>query len=324
MKKLSIIACLLLGISIAKVNAQHPVNSFFDELGISRIQTVEYSEKADTIITTFHRMDDILWEKIVYRVIDLRYKQNYQLYFPQKVTDPDYKNLLLVILQAIEDGMPVYDMIYKGSDMKPNYAEPIDGGALARRFQDVSQAFDETDEDFETSRLNAQALQYDTATHKYRFNKQAFEQVTKNQIKFVIQECIFFDRHTSRMHSAITAIAPLRSDLITTQIEEDDTPEAICEKTTTAFYDSFTCWVPFLKLRPYLSMQYAIPIQNETRRVTFDEFFQKRLYSSYLLGEDNMYNRMIPEYCSTPEQVKQEQERIEKELMDFEQDLWAY
>lgn len=322
MKRLSIIVCLLL--SILSVKAQHPVNSFFDELGVSRIQTLEYSENPDTIITTFHRMDDILWSKVVYRIIDLRYKQNYQLYFPQKVNDPDYKNLLLVILKAIEDGMPVYDMIYRGTDMKPNYSEPMDGGALARLFQDVSQQLDETDEDFETSRLNAQALQYDTTTHTYHFNERAFEGICKDQIKYVIQECVFFDRHTSRLHSTIMAIAPLRADLIKTQLDKEDTPKQRCEKQMSAFYESFTCWIPFLKLRPYLVQQYAIPIENETRRVTFDEFFQKHLYSSYLLGEDNLHSRMIPEYCATPEEAKKEQERIEKEMLDFEQDLWAY
>lgn len=323
MKRLSILACLLLGL-MTSVKAQHPVNSFFDDLGTTRIQTVEYSETADTIITTFHRMDDILWSKIVYRVIDLRYKQNYQLYFPLKDNDPDYKNLLLVILKAIEDGMPVYDMTYRGSDMKPNYKEPMNGGSLERLFRDESIQLDETDDSYETSLLNSQALQYDTATHKYTFNKNPFESISKNLIKYVIQEVIFFDRHTSRLHTTITAIAPLRADLIQTQLDEEDTPKQRCEKMMSAFYESFTCWIPFLKLRPYLSMQYTIPIQNETRRVTFDEFFQKHMYSSYLLGEDNMYSRMILEYCSTPEEVKKEQERIEKEMLDFEQDLWAY
>jgi gliding motility associated protien GldN len=83
-------------------------------------------------------------------------------------------------------------------------------------------------------------------------------------------------------------------------------------------------WIPFDKLRPYMAMQYAIPNRNETKRVTYDEFFQKRLFTSYIVGEGNMYNRWIPDYSGSHEEIKREQERIATELMNFEQDLWEY
>ena len=65
-------------------------------------------------------------------------------------------------------------------------------------------------------------------------------------------------------------------------------------------------------------------IQNEAKRVTFEEFFEKRLFSSYIVGEGNIYNRMILDYCLTEKDAKQEQDRIEYELLTFEQDLWEY
>ena len=73
-----------------------------------------------------------------------------------------------------------------------------------------------------------------------------------------------------------------------------------------------------------MAMQYVIPNRNETKRVTFDEFFQKRLFTSYIVGEGNMYNRFIPDYSGSPEAVRKEQERIATELLNFEQDLWEY
>jgi hypothetical protein len=88
---------------------------------------------------------------------------------------------------------------------------------------------------------------------------------------------------------------------------------------------SIVCWIPFDKLRPYLAMQYVIPNRNETKRVTYDEFFQKRLYTSYIVGEGNMYNRWIPDYKFNDIQgIRKEQERIAAELLNFEQDLWEY
>ena len=72
-------------------------------------------------------------------------------------------------------------------------------------------------------------------------------------------------------------------------------------------------------------MQYAIPNRNEVKRVTFDDFFQKRLFTSYIVGEGNMYNRWIPDYTAGDEEaVKKEHARIAAELLNFEQDLWEY
>ena len=59
MKKLCIIACFLLGVTVA--NAQHQVISFFDNLGSAKIQTEEYSASHDTIVKVFHRIDDVIW-----------------------------------------------------------------------------------------------------------------------------------------------------------------------------------------------------------------------------------------------------------------------
>ena len=50
-----------------------------------------------------------------------------------------------------------------------------------------------------------------------------------------------------------------------------------------------------------------------------------------MVGASNVYDRMIPDYVSYNEDTEQyhaeilkEQERIERELLNFEQDLWEY
>ena len=136
----------------------------------------------------------------------------------------------------------------------------------------------------------------------------------RNQLKYLVQEVVFFDKHTSRLYTKIMAIAPLQSDKISTR--DGDVMAAMRE--------SIMFWIPFDALRPYMAMQYIIPNRNETKRVTFDEFFQKRLFTSYIVGEGNMYNRWIPDYARTEEEVRKEQERIAAELLNFEQDLWEY
>ena len=315
-KKLSIIACLMLGIVTAQ--AQHQVISFFDEMGTARIQTEEFSEAHDTIVKIDHRIDDVIWSRYVYRIIDMRFKQNYQLYFPTKVDDPDYRNLFKVIVDAVVDGMPIYPR--NPETIKPDFKTtpaftkaqiPSDAFMVVDKTEDHSD-----DEDFwNISRSTAMLVNYDSITDELRSQPYSFENVVRNQLKYMIQEVVFFDKHTSRLHTKIMAIAPLHPVLISTQ---DST------KVMASLRESIMFWIPFDALRPYMAMQYAIPNRNEVKRVTYDEFFQKRLFTSYIVGEGNMYNRWIPDYSGSKEEIRKEQNRIATELLNFEQDLWEY
>ncbi|MBP3575094.1 MAG: hypothetical protein J6J55_01225, partial [Paludibacteraceae bacterium] len=74
MKKVCLIIFALVG--FATTQAQYQVNSFFDNMGIVRLETQELSETADTLVSKFHRADDIVWSRVVYRIIDMRFKQN--------------------------------------------------------------------------------------------------------------------------------------------------------------------------------------------------------------------------------------------------------
>jgi len=177
---------------------------------------------------------------------------------------------------------------------------------------------DDADVYWDISRSTAMLVNYDSIADELRFQPYSFEDVVKNQIKYLIQEVVFFDKHTSRMHQKIMAIAPMHPILISSD-RGDST------KVMSMLREEIMFWIPFDALRPYLAMQYAIPNRNEVKRVTYDEFFQKRLYTSYIVGEGNMYNRWIPDYkFNDVEGIKKEQERIATELLNFEQDLWEY
>ena len=312
MKKIIVIICFFLGVIAAQ--AQHTVNPFFDEKGIARIQTHEFSDHPDTIISIFHRQDDIIWSRVVYRIIDMRYKQNFQLYFPTRYDDPTYRNLFKVIVDAIVDGMPVYQ---KTDQIKPIWEAPMKKTDIPTMFLADDPLADYSNDlnHYDIATSDAMVLNYDSVTDKLKMNFYPFESFVRNQLKYLIQEIVFFDRHTSRMHSKIMAIAPMNSDKITTR---DST------KVSDSMLQSMLFWISFDDLRPYLAKQYIIPSQNETKRVTFDEFFAKHLYTSYIVGEGNMYNRMIPDYAYTNEEIKKEQDRIATELLNFEQDLWEY
>ncbi len=314
MKKLSVIAFLL--ISVITANAQHQIYPFFDSKGAVRIETQELNDAADTLVSVFHRADDIVWSRIVYRIIDMRYKQNYQLYFPTRYDDAEYRSLFKVIVDGIVDGMPIYA---KAQDhIKPRFH---DMDLLAKA--DIPPLFlnDDPMEDYSEDSLHYNIahsdymlLHYDSIKDEMSFHFYPYEKFVRNQLKFMIQEIIFFDRHTSRLHSKIIGIAPMQSDKI---VSDSD-------NVASALQESILFWIAFDELRPYLAKQYVIPQKNDTKRITFDEFFAKKLYTSYLVGDSNMYDRIFLNYAKSEEEVKKEQQRVFDELLNFEQDLWEY
>lgn len=314
MKRLSIIVCLTLGVIAAQ--AQHNVISFFDEVGSARIQTVEFSESHDTLVLVDHRIDDVIWSRYLYRIIDMRYKQNYPLYFPVKSDDADYRNLFKVITDAVVDGLPIFEKNME--TIKPDFKqEPISRNVIPTMFMADDPMADYSDDPthFDISESDAMLIHYDSVADELSFHFYPFEKLVRNQLKYLIQEVVFFDMRTSRLHTKIMGIAPLQSDKISTRDSSN---------IMGSLRESIMFWIPFDALRPYLAMQYTIPSRNEVKRVTFDEFFQKRLYTSYIVGEGNMYNRWIPDYARTEKEIKKEQERIANELLTFEQDVWEY
>jgi len=303
-------------LGVVTAQAQHKVVSFFDEMGTARIQTEEFSQAHDTVVMVDHRIDDVIWARYVYRIIDMRYKQNYQLYFPTKSDDADYRNLFKVITDAVVDGLPIFEKNME--TIKPDFKqEPIARNVIPTMFMADDPLADYSDDPthFDIEFSDAMLIHYDSVEDELSFHFYPFEKLVKNQLKYLIQEVVFFDKHTSRLYTKIMGIAPLQSDKISTRDNSD---------IMGSLRESIMFWIPFDELRPYLAMQYAIPNRNEVKRVTFDEFFQKRLFSSYIVGEGNMYNRWIPDYSGTEEQIKKEQERIATELLNFEQDLWEY
>jgi len=108
MKKYSIIIIInLLLLTYSQTSAQETVQPFFNMKGGIAVQTTQMDALADTIAVINHRWDDIVWSRRIFRVIDMREKQNYQLYFPLRANE-EYKSLFRLMLNAIVDGIPVY------------------------------------------------------------------------------------------------------------------------------------------------------------------------------------------------------------------------
>ena len=58
-------------------------------------------------------------------------------------------------------------------------------------------------------------------------------------------------------------------------------------------------------------------------RMTYDDVFMKRMFSSYIYKEENVYDRAINEY-STGVDALLESEKAKNNLYEFESNLWEY
>jgi len=57
--------------------------------------------------------------------------------------------------------------------------------------------------------------------------------------------------------------------------------------------------------------------------MTFDQLFQLRRFTSYIIKEDNVYDRSIDTYAKGVDALL-ESERIKNDLFIMEHDLWHY
>ena len=155
---------------------------------------------------------------------------------------------------------------------------------------------------------------YDSINDRLNVNTYGYSTYIRNQIKYLTMEVVFFDKHTSRFYTKLIAIAPMHSAMS----EAKDPYENL--------YGQVRFWVLFDQLRPFMARKYMIPQNNSSKRMTFDNFFAEHMYSSYIVGDDNMFDRMIVQgqEVLTEEFVHRDQDRIANELLNTELDLWEY
>lgn len=128
-------------------------------------------------------------------------------------------------------------------------------------------------------------------------------------VRFQIDEEWIFDKQRGMFFPRIVSIAPLFQQ----SIGGVDLPER------PMFY------VKYNDLRPYLVKQKVFNRQNDATGQTYFDFFEQRMFSSYVTMESNMYNYAIkdmPEFKDDPMEALYEGQRIQQDLIDKEQDFW--
>lgn len=284
------IAAMALGTSTASAQSS-TTNDFFNEFGeIPANLPTSYDMKDLKPIEYINpRPDDIYWQKVVYRVLDLREKMNYPLYYPEVPGDGRESLFSLIFKLLNEKKVPAFRFDQKDEKfMKDNMI------------------------DFEEDILKKFEVIYktktDPKTKQKTFQVDDVDIPNKDVIKYYMKEVWFFDKNSSTFNVKIIAICPVM---------------VVDRGTGVQSYP--LCWIPYDNLRPFfVQKEVMITDHNNGARMSYDDLFIKRRFASTLYKESNLQNRMLLEYNATPEDVKREQARIKTDIINEEQDLWEY
>lgn len=254
-----------------------PQDGFYEKVWIEEKRPVQLP---------YVRQADVLWEKRVWQIIDLREKINHPLYFPTTTID-DRQSLMQVLMASINEGsIRAYDddeftMPMTPEEIKENYARQE-----VRRFTRPDPPYEEYD-----------SLIVIPLTS---------EDVTKYRIK----EDWFFDSKRSVLDVRIIGICPVR--------------ERIDPETGESLGDQTLFWVYFPEAREVLVNAPVFNRMNDAQRVSFDDLFMRRMFNSYIYKESNVYDRQINEYIEYTLDQLLEAERIKDDIRNYELDIWEY
>jgi gliding motility associated protien GldN len=129
-----------------------------------------------------------------------------------------------------------------------------------------------------------------------------------NITKFRLKEDWVFDKETSTMMVRIIGVAPL--------LEEYD-------ESGNYRGDIVMYWIYWPDLRTVLVNYETFNPMNDAVKMTWEDIFEMRMFSSYVIKESNIYDRRVQEYA-TGLQGYLEGESIKKKIFKMEHQLWRY
>ncbi len=261
------------------------------------IYTRQAVQERKVVPWPYLREADVFWAKRVHRIIDSREKMNMCMQWPKNP-------LSLILYNAVVDGklIPYNDDSLTSSMTIEEY---LGKGADTNYVKNIIDPNGDPEDPF-NQRL-------DTVVDKM--------DPVRKILKFRVVEDWIFDKKESRMYVRIIAIAPQYRPKFAGQETEDDQDLCVLK------YHRDDKDPDQNDVRELLVNMEVFNRGNDAARITFDDWFEQRLFSSYIIKEANQYDRKISEL----EEFKDnglaallESERIKQDLFEREHDLWEY
>ena len=236
------------------------------------------------------READVMYFRRIWQEMDLKQKINHPYYYP---VDPieDRSNLFDVIRDGllIEGSLVAYSTGAIGDE--DEFTIPLSPDSIRSILNPIERIDD-----------------WDEFGEKIGF-KEIITPIESDKItRYRLKEDWIWDRQRSERYVRIIGIAPMIEDY-------DNDGESI------GFAPLF--WLYYPECRYVFANADVFNLFNDAQRRTYEDLFQKRYFSSYIVKEANVYDRSIVEFARGMDALA-ESERIKEELFNLEHDLWHY
>jgi gliding motility associated protien GldN len=260
---------------------------------LTEVYTREHIPNKAPVPYAYLREADVMWAKDIYRIIDLKQKQNLPIYYPLKPINDRY-NLVQLILWGIDnEGIRAFS----SDDPNNEFTIPLDRAKIDDVFGAGTEVIKRADID---GNLRDTTIQ----------NERKSDEVKQ----ILVKEKWFFDKNHSVMNVRIVGLCPIR---VYNKLDDQGMPTEIILKRK-------TFWVYFPELRPLFARHELFNENNDAQRISFDDYFIQRRFNSFIFAESNVYqNRIITDYSLGLDALL-EADRIKQYLFETEHDLWEY
>lgn len=274
----------LMAVSVVKLPAQDILTEVYVREHIPNKTPVPY---------TYVREADVMWAKDVYRIIDLKQKQNLSLYYPT---------------QPIGDRLNLVDLLLYGVDNEGIRAfstdDPLNEFTIPMTRDQIDEVFEAGIDTIPTIDADGEIIQ--------SFVEQ--ERKTDEVKQIMVKEKWFFDKNHSVMKVRIVGMSPIR---VYNKLDDQGLP-------TDLILRQQTFWIYYPEVRPLLANHEIFNRYNDAQRISFDDFFMQRRFSSFIIGVSNVYNnRRIVSYSLGLDALL-EADKQRQWLFETEHDLWEY
>lgn len=234
------------------------------------------------------READVMWSQRIWRKIELAEKINLPIFYPLDDID-DRDNLLEIIMEAM-----------RAEEIVPFDSRPVDGDEF-KHIMSVGAA---------DSLMGRTIVETDVDEYGDPVYTEQFDLFTASDlVAYSLKEDWYFDKQRSQTVVEIRGIMPV--------FEYFDGDKGIMVPKNGP-------WFYFPELRYVLINKEVFNRKNETARLTFDDLFLKRYFSSHITKAANVYDRTLLGAGYRGLDLLLEAEKIKEEMFNYEHDLWSF
>ena len=291
-RRLIIIAVTLLAGSMTFAQpAKRRTTSNTTASSAATAKTTEVKQSSDRATMQFPTSatmpEDVVWKRDIYRQLDLMKDKNAPMYYPVEPIGKQV-NLFTYLFRLIQTGRVTA------------YTYKLDGNESFEEkdklsIKDLLERYNIYDEEKDGKIVVAVA-----------------DVPSAEATRYYIKESVYLDQRTGTFSTKVTALCPI----LMRGADEFSTDAATP-------YPLF--WLKYDDIAPWLA---KLPMMgsnlNNVSNLTADDYFTLNRYEGKIYKTNNLQGKVLANYCETDSALKKEQQKIEKQIVDFEEGVWGH